>query len=84
MDPQHIELDLGAEVPRAPIILESDDGTKQTLNSSKRTYTAAEILQQGSPGPDRDAHPRSDDRKGRRPVRRSRPGGCLGRGCRPT
>jgi hypothetical protein len=36
-------------VPPAPIILVSDDGTKQTLKSSKSTYTAAEILQQGSP-----------------------------------
>jgi hypothetical protein len=48
-DPQHIELDLGAEVPPAPIILVSDDGTKQTLKSSKSTYTAAEILEQGAP-----------------------------------
>jgi hypothetical protein len=27
----------------------SDDGTKQTLKSSKSTYTAAEILEQGAP-----------------------------------
>jgi hypothetical protein len=48
-DPQHIELDLGTEVPPAPVILVSDDGTRQTLAASKSTYTAAEILQQGAP-----------------------------------
>ena len=48
-NPQHIELDLGTEVPPAPIILVGDDGARQTLKSSKSTYTAAEILQQGSP-----------------------------------
>ena len=48
-DPQHIELDLGTEAPPAPVILVSDDGTRQTLKASKSTYTAAEILQQGAP-----------------------------------
>jgi hypothetical protein len=48
-DPQHIELDLHTEVPPAPIILVSDDGTSQTLKTSKSIYTAAEILEQGSP-----------------------------------
>src|SRR4029077_9632796 len=48
-DPQNIELDLGTEVPPAPVILLSDDGTRQTLTSSKSTYTAAEILLHGSP-----------------------------------
>jgi hypothetical protein len=48
-DPQHIELDLGTEVPPAPAILVSDDGTRQTLTALKSTYTAAEILHQGAP-----------------------------------
>lgn len=48
-DPKHIELDLHTEVPSAPIILVSDDGTEQTLKTSKSIYTAAEILEQGSP-----------------------------------
>jgi hypothetical protein len=48
-DPQHIELDLGTEVPPAPIILVSDDGTQQKLTTSKSTYTSAEILQLGAP-----------------------------------
>jgi hypothetical protein len=48
-DPQRIELDLATEVPPAPIILERDDGTKQKLTTSRSTYTAAEIRDQGSP-----------------------------------
>ena len=48
-DPQHIERDLGTDVPPAPVILVSDDRTSQTLEASKSTYTAAEILQQGAP-----------------------------------
>jgi hypothetical protein len=48
-DPQNVELDLGTEVPPAPVILASDDGTRQTLTSSKSTFTAAEILQHASP-----------------------------------
>jgi hypothetical protein len=47
-DPQHIELDLASEAPPAPIIAVSDDGTRQKVTTSKSTYTAAEILQQGS------------------------------------
>jgi hypothetical protein len=48
-DPQHIELDLASEPPAAPIILESDDGTTQTLETNRSTYTAAQILREGSP-----------------------------------
>lgn len=48
-DPQNIELDLAAEVPPAPIILVSDDGSTQTLKTNKSTFTAAEILAQGQP-----------------------------------
>ena len=38
-----------ADVPNAPIIVHSDDGTSQVVTTSKSTYTAAEILAQGSP-----------------------------------
>jgi hypothetical protein len=47
-DPQRVELDLHTEVPPAPIILVSD-GTTETLQTSTSVYTAAEILEQGSP-----------------------------------
>ena len=40
---------MAREAPPAPVILVSDDGTRQTLTASRSTYTAAEILQQGSP-----------------------------------
>jgi hypothetical protein len=48
-DPQHIELDLHTDVPPAPIILVSDDGSEQTLKVSRSTFTAAEILRDGAP-----------------------------------
>jgi len=61
-DPQHIELDLTEDVPPAPaataedgsttepeVMLVSDDGTRQKLETHASTYTAAEILAQGSP-----------------------------------
>jgi hypothetical protein len=48
-DPQHIELDLATEVPAAPIILVSDDGTSQTLKVNKATHSAADILENGAP-----------------------------------
>jgi hypothetical protein len=47
-DPQHIELDLGAEPPSA-IILETPDGEQHTLTTNRSTFTAAQILQEGSP-----------------------------------
>jgi hypothetical protein len=47
-DPQHIELDLGTEPPAA-IILETPDGEQHTLTTNRSTYTAAQILQEGSP-----------------------------------
>ena len=46
-DPQHIELDLATDVPPAPIIAVSDDGTRQTVTTNKSTFTAAEILRDG-------------------------------------
>jgi hypothetical protein len=48
-DPHAIELDLATEVPPAPIILVSDDGSEQTLKTNKSIYTSAEILAQGQP-----------------------------------
>ena len=48
-DPQHIELDLATEPPAAPIILETEDGTQQTLTTNRSTYTAAQILHEGAP-----------------------------------
>jgi len=46
-DPQRIALDLEHEVPPAPIILVSDDGTKQRVETNKASYTAAELLRDG-------------------------------------
>ena len=47
-DPQHIALDLGTEVPPAPIFVVSDDGTKQKVTTSKSSFTTAEILRDGA------------------------------------
>jgi hypothetical protein len=48
-DPQHIELDLATEPPAAPIILQTEDGTRHTLTTNRSTYTAAQILHEGAP-----------------------------------
>lgn len=61
-DHQHIELDLTTGVPPAPggptgggssgepeVMLVNDDGTQQKLETNTSTFTAAEILAQGSP-----------------------------------
>jgi hypothetical protein len=48
-DPQHIALDLDHDVPPAPIVLVSDDGTKQAVETNKATYTTAELLSTGRP-----------------------------------
>jgi hypothetical protein len=47
-DHQHIELDLASEPPEA-IILETEDGVRHTLTTNRTSYTAAQILQEGSP-----------------------------------
>lgn len=46
-DLQHIELDLAHDVPDAPIIAVSDDGTEQTITTNKSVFTVAEILRDG-------------------------------------
>ena len=48
-DSHHIALDLTTDVPPAPIILQSDDGTKQTLTTNTAPVTAADILRDGKP-----------------------------------
>jgi len=48
-NPLHIALDLEHDVPPAPIVLVSDDGTKQTLKTNKATYTSEEVLRDGHP-----------------------------------
>ena len=46
-DPKHIELDLAHEVPAAPIVLVSDDGTKQAVTVNTAPVSAADILSKG-------------------------------------
>ncbi len=48
-DAKHIVLDLGTEVPSAPIFVVSDDGTRQKVTTSVSSFTAAEILRDGAP-----------------------------------
>ncbi len=48
-DPQNIELDLGTEVPAAPIVFVSDDGSSETLKINKETASSADILRDGAP-----------------------------------
>ncbi|MGY2701485.1 hypothetical protein [Nocardioides sp. HB32] len=48
-DPQDIALDLEHEVPPAPILLQSDDGTSGVVTTNKGTYTYEEIIRDGRP-----------------------------------
>ncbi len=48
-DPSHIALDLEHDVPPAPIMLVSDDGTKEAVQTNKASYTSEEILRDGHP-----------------------------------
>lgn len=48
-DPGHIALDLEHDVPASPIVLVSDDGTRETVKTNTATYTSAEILRDGHP-----------------------------------
>lgn len=50
VDPEnalHIALDLQHDIPPAPIVLVSDDGTRESVKTNKATYTADEILRDG-------------------------------------
>lgn len=46
-DPLHIALDLEHAVPPPPIVLVSDDGTREAVNTNTATYTSEEILRDG-------------------------------------
>lgn len=48
-DPQNIALDLEHDVPPAPIVLVGDDGTRQTVETNKATYTYEELIRDGHP-----------------------------------
>ncbi len=48
-DPAHIALDLENDVPPAPVVLVSDDGTHETVKTNKASYTSDEILRDGRP-----------------------------------
>lgn len=48
-DPQDIALDLDHDVPPAPIVLHSDDGTSEVVTTNKASYTADELLRDGRP-----------------------------------
>jgi hypothetical protein len=48
-DPQNIALDLEHDVPPAPIVLHSDDGTDEVVKTSKGTYTYDELIRDGRP-----------------------------------
>lgn len=46
-DPLHIALDLQHAVPPAPIVLVSNDGTREAVHTNRATYTADEIIRDG-------------------------------------
>jgi hypothetical protein len=48
-DPQNIALDLAHDVPPAPIVLHSDDGTSEVLKTNKGTYTYDDLIRDGRP-----------------------------------
>jgi hypothetical protein len=48
-DPQRIALDLTHDVPAAPTILVSDDGTRETLKTHQGTFTYEDLIRDGRP-----------------------------------
>lgn len=48
-DPQDIAVDLAHDVPPAPIVLHSDDGTSEVVQTNKSTYTYDELIRDGRP-----------------------------------
>ena len=48
-DPQNIALDLEHDVPDAPTILVSDDGTRETLKTHQGTFTYDDLIRDGRP-----------------------------------
>jgi len=48
-DPQNIALDLEHDVPPAPIVLVGDDGSRQTVETTKAAYTYEELIRGGRP-----------------------------------
>jgi hypothetical protein len=48
-DPQDIALDLAHDVPPAPIVLHSDDGASEVVQTNKSTYTYEELIRDGRP-----------------------------------
>lgn len=48
-DPQHIAVDLAHDVPPAPVIAVSDDGTRQKVETHKGTFTYADLIRDGRP-----------------------------------
>jgi hypothetical protein len=48
-DPQHIALDLAHDVPPAPVLLVSDDGTRETVQTNQATYTYDQLIRDGKP-----------------------------------
>jgi hypothetical protein len=48
-DPQSIALDLATDVPPAPIVLRSDDGTSEVVQTNRSTYTYEELIRDGQP-----------------------------------